>query len=355
VSPKVGRRCKVESSPGRMGLDGPGRRRLGGKEAKAIYGGVQGPGQFDVHPNQITEWKRQVLEAMPGIFGRRKAEDAKASEQHEARLYEQVGKLQVELEWMKKKLGSLALTTEAKRKMVQRDSRDIPVVRQCELLRLPRSSLYYRPQREAESEAFEQRLLNAIDELYTPAAQAAPGVSAHPGRQPIGRRGDRPRVHHQGAAKTRHLPVAWLGGRRQPSPPAGHRHDPGHAVPAFGGRTGRPRLRDAAAGAQRRVQGHEAGRRGIRRADLAAGRAHAGRADRPHRAEPRVPRRVRDSPARAEPRRDAVSQRVHDCRPGSAPGRQQRARHPPARQRRTAVRGRRRGRDPGGVVQRPRV
>jgi len=65
--------------------------------------------QFGVHPNQITEWKRQVLEAMPEVFGRRKAADAKASEQHEARLYEQVGKLQVELAWMKKKARQLGI------------------------------------------------------------------------------------------------------------------------------------------------------------------------------------------------------------------------------------------------------
>ena len=66
-------------------------------------------GKFGVHPNQITEWKRQVLEAMPELFGRRKAADAKASEEHEARLYEQVGKLQVELEWMKKKARQLGI------------------------------------------------------------------------------------------------------------------------------------------------------------------------------------------------------------------------------------------------------
>ena len=65
--------------------------------------------QFGVHPNQITEWKRQVLDAMPEVFGRRKAADAKAVEDHEARLYEQVGKLQVELEWMKKKARQLGI------------------------------------------------------------------------------------------------------------------------------------------------------------------------------------------------------------------------------------------------------
>ena len=65
--------------------------------------------QFDVHPNQITEWKRQVLESMPELFSRTKRADAKAAEEHESRLYEQVGKLQVELEWMKKKGRQLGI------------------------------------------------------------------------------------------------------------------------------------------------------------------------------------------------------------------------------------------------------
>jgi transposase-like protein len=66
-------------------------------------------GQFDVHPHQITEWKRQALDALPEVFGRRKAADAKAAEDQESRLYEQVGKLQVELEWMKKKARQLGI------------------------------------------------------------------------------------------------------------------------------------------------------------------------------------------------------------------------------------------------------
>ncbi|MCK4276984.1 MAG: transposase, partial [Phycisphaerae bacterium] len=66
-------------------------------------------GQFGVHPNQITEWKRQVLDAMPEMFSRKKGADAKAAEEHEARLYEQVGKLRVELEWMEKKARQLGI------------------------------------------------------------------------------------------------------------------------------------------------------------------------------------------------------------------------------------------------------
>jgi hypothetical protein len=46
---------------------------------------------------------------LPDVFSRRKAADAKSAEAHEARLYEQVGKLQVELAWLKKKARQLGI------------------------------------------------------------------------------------------------------------------------------------------------------------------------------------------------------------------------------------------------------
>ena len=51
--------------------------------------------------------------------------------------------------------------------MIEWDRLDISVVRQCQLLALPRSSLYYRAGRDEGHEAFECRVLSAIDELYT--------------------------------------------------------------------------------------------------------------------------------------------------------------------------------------------
>ena len=50
---------------------------------------------------------------------------------------------------------------------IEDGNQTISVVRQCELLQLSRSSLYYRPQRDAARQAFEQRLLNVVDALYT--------------------------------------------------------------------------------------------------------------------------------------------------------------------------------------------
>ena len=42
--------------------------------------------QFDVHANQITEWKRRVLESMPELFSRKKRANAKAAGEDESRL-----------------------------------------------------------------------------------------------------------------------------------------------------------------------------------------------------------------------------------------------------------------------------
>ena len=51
--------------------------------------------------------------------------------------------------------------------LIEHNNPDIPLTRQCGLLTLSRSSFYYRPHRDEANTAFELRLLNAIDELYT--------------------------------------------------------------------------------------------------------------------------------------------------------------------------------------------
>jgi transposase-like protein len=64
--------------------------------------------QFGVHPVVISDWKRQALAALPGLFGLRSERDAQSVEAQERELYEQIGRLEVENRWLKKKLGPLA-------------------------------------------------------------------------------------------------------------------------------------------------------------------------------------------------------------------------------------------------------
>jgi transposase-like protein len=61
--------------------------------------------QYEVHPNQVTQWKKQVLEEVAQIFSTRRAQAQKETEELTASLYQQIGQLQVELDWMKKKSG----------------------------------------------------------------------------------------------------------------------------------------------------------------------------------------------------------------------------------------------------------
>ena len=58
-----------------------------------------------VNPNQISKWKRQVVAELPGIFSDRRKREVGNQEEIKDRLYQQIGQLQVELDWLKKKSG----------------------------------------------------------------------------------------------------------------------------------------------------------------------------------------------------------------------------------------------------------
>jgi len=64
--------------------------------------------RYGVHPSQIHQWKRQLLEGAEGLFGEvgrpRKSSEEDVSP---AELYEQIGRLKMELEWLKKKVGAV--------------------------------------------------------------------------------------------------------------------------------------------------------------------------------------------------------------------------------------------------------
>jgi transposase-like protein len=65
-------------------------------------------GEFSVHTSQVTAWKKQLLEHVAELFedGRRK--DGESSDVNEQELYEQIGRLKMEAEWLKKKSAQLS-------------------------------------------------------------------------------------------------------------------------------------------------------------------------------------------------------------------------------------------------------
>ena len=62
---------------------------------------------YGVHPTQITTWKKQLVAEAAEIFTHGGVHDNEAFEQERAELYQQIGKLQVELDWLQKKSGIL--------------------------------------------------------------------------------------------------------------------------------------------------------------------------------------------------------------------------------------------------------
>lgn len=113
-----------------------------------------------VHPSQISDWKGTLMTEGASLFDRRPGSRDQAAVKMESELYEQIGRLKVELEWLKKKLPDIV---EAKRALVDPEHPEISVRRQCELLGLNRASYYYQPATES---VLNLELMRRIDEQY---------------------------------------------------------------------------------------------------------------------------------------------------------------------------------------------
>jgi putative transposase len=60
---------------------------------------------YGVHPTQIAHWKHHLQKEMPELFSVRRDKRAQAQEALQGQLYQQIGQLKVELDWVKKKAG----------------------------------------------------------------------------------------------------------------------------------------------------------------------------------------------------------------------------------------------------------
>lgn len=108
--------------------------------------------EFGIHTSQVTAWKKQLLEGVTELFAdgrsKRSGEDSSANKEE---LYEQIGRLKMEVEWLKKSRHSWAepagdppAGVPAMRHVCQspalEDLRRWSIVRPCELLGLPPST-----------------------------------------------------------------------------------------------------------------------------------------------------------------------------------------------------------------------
>jgi putative transposase len=64
-------------------------------------------GHYGVHPTLINGWKKQLLAGAQAAFSTKAGADTQQAEALQAELYEQIGRLKMELEWLKTKATSL--------------------------------------------------------------------------------------------------------------------------------------------------------------------------------------------------------------------------------------------------------
>jgi len=60
--------------------------------------------EYEVHPKQVISWKKKVLEELPNLFSNGQARKSQEEADLKARLFQEIGELKFELDWLKKKL-----------------------------------------------------------------------------------------------------------------------------------------------------------------------------------------------------------------------------------------------------------
>ena len=59
--------------------------------------------KYEVHPNQIGQWRKALLSGVSEVFSEKRRRKDQDGEAEKSKLYEEIGRLKVELDWLKKK------------------------------------------------------------------------------------------------------------------------------------------------------------------------------------------------------------------------------------------------------------
>ena len=182
-----------------------GKRRVFGPafKAKVALAAAKGDrttaqlaSQFGIRTSQVTAWKKQLMAQVAELFadGRQRRADQATDEQE---LYEQIGRLRMEVEWLKKKLPRSA---EVKRQCIDPNHKHLGVARQCQLIGLARSSCSNEPHGESAENlcpdagdrppVHQAAILRDAEGPGTLRHQSEEGSAAHTSARPQGRQSE---------------------------------------------------------------------------------------------------------------------------------------------------------------------
>ncbi len=124
--------------------------------------------KYGILPRSIHSWKKQFLENASLAFesaipAKKYKEEIREKDRKIEELYKALGKTQIERDWVLKKLRSLGL--KIRKSLVESKLKKLPITRQCELLNMGRSYIYYKPKPKISD--YDIHIMNRIDEIYT--------------------------------------------------------------------------------------------------------------------------------------------------------------------------------------------
>ena len=93
----------------RRRFDPARKARIGLEALKGIKTVAEIAREYQVHPNQVSQWKSEVSQRLPEVFERGPTAQVQESEKEIERLERKVGQLTMELDWLKKKSRQLGL------------------------------------------------------------------------------------------------------------------------------------------------------------------------------------------------------------------------------------------------------
>jgi putative transposase len=116
--------------------------------------------EYDVHPTQVSEWKKTLSEGLGEAFERGKGGLGEEFEREREKLHSKIGELTVKLDFLEKNPDSSAYEP---RRAGGKNHPGLSVREQCELLGVSRSTLNYRP---VEEDPEDTRIMRILDEIY---------------------------------------------------------------------------------------------------------------------------------------------------------------------------------------------
>ena len=116
--------------------------------------------QFDIHPNLLTQWKRQLLDGAAGVFGSEARGEHAGPAVDLTALHAKIEELRLENDLLSKRARQSGV---AERKAMIDRSHALPITKQAKVLNVSRSSVYYQPR---PTSAEDLELMRRMKELH---------------------------------------------------------------------------------------------------------------------------------------------------------------------------------------------